>query len=67
MSQCTTCPDNSYSYEGASSCIPCAEGTAVNENKTFCGKMIPFLFIIQFLLKIENLKCTLYSNKFKGK
>ena len=64
MLQCTPCSDNSYSYEGASSCIPCAEGTAVNEDKTFCGK-ITFLFIIQFLLKIENLNCTLYLNKSK--
>ena len=51
MLQCTPCPDNSYSYEGASSCIPCAEGTAVNEDKTFCGKTYKMLYYISSYFK----------------
>lgn len=42
MESCQVCQDNSYSYEGAASCITCQEGRGANEDKTDCGKLINF-------------------------
>ena len=39
MTKCEACTDNSYSYEGAVSCITCPVGTLVNEDKTYCGEL----------------------------
>ena len=39
MTKCEACTDNSYSYEGAVSCITCPVGTFVNEDNTYCGEL----------------------------